>query len=658
MTSDAWNVPTWRAIFFPEAAASPFSADLAVLRTLNRPILWLDLDKHQHIRGELHRYSDGAIFAALEGLRQNNAVPGDTEIAFFETPFQTVSAMRHIHPKEWVALEGQITRIDPPQRLLWEAVYNCHRCTAPTKHRLAGETKYRRYVECGTIGEDGEHTGTPNCAGNAKLDEGASTWIPSLTFELGGLPEEAGKDGQIPTVRVRVDGFMTDYVFGGATVRVCGVLRAPKSGDTVEYIHASSVRPETDEDTERGVTAEDRAHLAGFIARAENDLAARLTLSCFGDWVGVEDHKLALLLSMIGGTPIAEAREPITGLLHIVLAGDPSTAKTALMRRCVALVGGAFVPGPMASSAGLLASVSEADKSGRRRVEPGSMVRADRKILAIDEAGRMDAATRGKLHEAMQSGQVIIEKAAWAKFNGRATIMFGLNPKGGRWDREDTNILGQTDFEESLMSRCWYVGLFLDRIDPERDAEIAERILAKHDGERVDGGINDQLLRKYLFLAKRTAAKLSPEARAILKSAYVDFRKKAEGRPDGAVPVTARQLDQWIYVAQAFAKMRLSTVATAADAEATKAVYERMLAQFGGAPDASILNYGSSRTDREVARLLTEELQKAKGEPRSAADLASAIGAPPERVVKMLDWLKERRESGILEPRPGQWRVA
>src|SRR3990167_2374227 len=116
MTSGAWNVPTWRAIFFPERSASPFSADLAVLRTLNRPILWLDLDKHQHIRGELHRYSDGAIFAALEGLRQNNAVPGDTEIAFFETPFQTVSAMRHIHPKEWVSLEGQITRIDPPLR--------------------------------------------------------------------------------------------------------------------------------------------------------------------------------------------------------------------------------------------------------------------------------------------------------------------------------------------------------------------------------------------------------------------------------------------------------------------------------------------------------------------------------------------------------------
>jgi len=638
---------------------------LLELRQTDRPILWFDLSQHPDFAKFFRPMAWESIFSGVKALRAASGLH-DAELAVFEPPHQTVGELKYARVGAWVALEGQITRIEEQPDVLWRPVYDCF-CGGDRAPEGA------RWAPLGELADGGGYTPSewhgeyprvldacPNCKKpNVFLNGDASTWVPSVIFEASGLPDEANANGELPRVRVRADGYMTDHVLTGQEVKICGVMRAPESKRGSRYIHASSVRLIGDEDFERSITEQDRERIRSFIDRHRGTLIADVVRSCYGDWVGWEPHKAALVLQLVGGTPGDIGTETLTGCIHVALVGDPSTAKTALMRRSVQLRGGRFTLGPGSSGVGLTAYATDPDKrTGHRRLEPGAMVLADRKILAIDEAARIRKEDLDKLYDALQSGQVTIHKAAWGTMNARASVIFALNPKKGRWDKDDTNIVGQTGFDEALLSRCHYLALMLDKPNAARDAEIADKILAKHEGEAEATEINEGLLRKYLFLAHRTEARLAPEARVKLRDYYVSIRQEFKDAPDGSIPITARQLAGLYYMTTAFAKLRLDTVASPEDAAAAIELTRRMLSAFDpNRLDATIMDGRGGGSDRSLYAEV-ERLMLGQNEPLSAVEIAEKIGAPDvRRVVRACDYLCERGR--LIDPRrDGRFRQA
>jgi len=206
----------------------------------------------------------------------------------------------------------------------------------------------------------------------------------------------------------------------------------------------------------------------------------------------------------------------------------------------------------------------------------------------IDELDKMSKEDSSGMHEALEQQQISIAKAGiTATLQSRCSLLAAANPKFGRFD-DSENILSQINMLPSLISRFDLIFPVLDKPNPRDDSRIAAHILKVHrEGERIarnktleiDAAETDQeeeqaikaeipvdLIRKYVAHAKRISLPiLTDEAAKYLNDYYVRFRR--QNKDSRAVPITARQLEALVRLAEASAKIRLAAEVTKDDAE-------------------------------------------------------------------------------------------
>jgi DNA replication licensing factor MCM3 len=476
--------------------------------------------------------------------------------------------------------------------------------------------------------------------GNPLITEyGYSTFRDHQTISIQEMPERAPA-GQLPRgVDVIMDDDLVDRVKPGDRIQLVGVYRSlgnAGSGSAIfrTLIMANNVVLLSSKAgggiAQAAITDTDIRNI-NKISKKKNVfelLSQSLAPSIYG-----HDHiKKAILLMLLGGMEKnLDNGTHLRGDINILMVGDPSTAKSQLLRFVLNTAPLAIATtGRGSSGVGLTAAVTSDKETGERRLEAGAMVLADRGVVCIDEFDKMSDIDRVAIHEVMEQQTVTIAKAGiHTSLNARCSVIAAANPIYGQYDTHKDphkNIA----LPDSLLSRFDLLFIVTDDIEDFRDRQLSEHVLRMHQyrqpgteegapvreqmAQMLGVGIEDSnpdankqtdvyekfnimlhagvtittgrganrrpevlsipFIKKYIQYAKsRVKPVLTKGAADHIVSTYSALRNdELEGSQRKTSPMTARTLETLIRLATAHAKSRLSNRVEEKDAEIAEGI--------------------------------------------------------------------------------------
>ncbi|PTB72954.1 MCM-domain-containing protein [Trichoderma longibrachiatum ATCC 18648] len=362
----------------------------------------------------------------------------------------------------------------------------------------------------------------------------------------------------------------------------------------------------------------------------KKDLLGLLSQSLAPSIYGHDYIKKAILLMLLGGVEKnLENGTHLRGDINILMVGDPSTAKSQLLRFVLNTAPLAIATtGRGSSGVGLTAAVTTDKETGERKLEAGAMVMADRGVVCIDEFDKMSDVDRVAIHEVMEQQTVTIAKAGiHTSLNARCSVIAAANPIFGQYDPHKDphrNIA----LPDSLLSRFDLLFVVTDDIEDARDRQVSEHVLRMHRyrqaGTEEGAPVREQtsqslgvsantqtgsqrptevyekydamlhagvtrtsgrgaskkteilsiaFMKKYIQYAKRIKPVLTQEASDRIADIYVGLRNdEIEGNQRRTSPLTVRTLETIIRLATAHAKSRLSSRVEERDAIAAESI--------------------------------------------------------------------------------------
>ena len=533
--------------------------------------------------------------------------------------------------RQLVSVEGVATKVSSIKPKVVRSVHYC----PETKQHLEREYRDSTDPELGLHALDAQGRELPDRMigitptafpqkdkdGNALETEfGLSEFKDHQTVVLQEMPERAPM-GQLPrSIELILDHDLVDKIKPGDRVQIVGVYRAlsrsgnnPSGGGgafkTVVLVNNVQI---LGRDTSQLTFSPQDVRMIKELGK-KPDILAILGRSLSPSIHGHTVIKRALALQLLSGCEKnLKNGTHLRGDINILMVGDPSTAKSQLLRSAMTIAPLAVsTTGKGSSGVGLTAAVTSDPDTGERRLEAGAMVLADRGLVCVDEFDKMGENDRVAIHEAMEQQTVTIAKAGiHASLNARCSVLAAANPVFGQYDRT-RRIQENIGLPDSLLSRFDLLFVVLDQMDPETDRKIANHVIlghryrsdhggAGHDSDYDDddydsdedmddrdkvhsiwqrnrhnsseGEFSDKdphsndilqhdFLRKYLHFAKtRMKPELTEGAREFIANRYAEMRCRQDER---TLPVTARTLETVIRLATAHAKSRLSNIVEA-----------------------------------------------------------------------------------------------
>ncbi|KAM3436823.1 hypothetical protein MY4824_004106 [Beauveria thailandica] len=477
--------------------------------------------------------------------------------------------------------------------------------------------------------------------GNPLLTEyGFCTYRDHQTISIQEMPERAPA-GQLPRgVDVILDDDLVDKVKPGDRVQLVGIFRTLGNRNTNHnsalfkaVILANNVvllASKSGGGVAQATITDTDIRNINKIAKKKN-LLELLSQSLAPSIYGHDHIKKAILLMLLGGMEKnLENGTHLRGDINILMVGDPSTAKSQLLRFVLNTAPLAIATtGRGSSGVGLTAAVTSDKETGERRLEAGAMVMADRGVVCIDEFDKMSDNDRVAIHEVMEQQTVTIAKAGiHTSLNARCSVVAAANPIYGQYDPHKDphkNIA----LPDSLLSRFDLLFVVTDDIEDTRDRQVSEHVLRMHryrqPGTEEGAPVREQasqflgvsadtqagtqrptevfekfdamlhagvthtsgrgsnkkpeilsipFMKKYIQYAKtRIKPILTQEASDRISEIYVGLRNDGmEGNQRRTSPLTVRTLETIIRLATAHAKSRLSNRVEERDATAAEAI--------------------------------------------------------------------------------------
>lgn len=490
--------------------------------------------------------------------------------------------------------------------------------------------------------------------------------------------------GNTPTWQLEVwlEDDLVNTVVPGDRIEMTGTLRIRQRrnqrGKTEKnlytmFLETVSITPKQKEFIDIAISEEQEREIVEL--SKSPDIFEKIARSIVPSIYGYEEIKQAVALQLFGGTPgkMLVDGGAIRSDMHILLIGDPGSAKTRILQAVSRLVPkGIYVSGKSVTGGGMTA-VAERDEfaEGGWTLKAGALVLGSGGIVSIDEFDKINDDDRAALHEALESQTISVAKAGIvATFTAKAAVLAAANPKYGRFD-PNVYPAEQFDIPTTLLSRFDLIFPIKDTMDVEQDKNIAKHILMQHYAagaqlaeiqqyEQVElPPINGETLRRYIAYARREVLpRLSEESSNRIQEYYIELRQL--GSKSGAVAITPRQIEGLVRMAEASAKSRLSKIVEIIDAERAIALSEYMLKTLavdrGGRRDIDTILTGMPREKVDKINSITsliKKLEETEGVARiqRVIEEAAKEGTDESTVNRYVSELERIGE--LYRPKPG-----
>ncbi|XP_037494357.1 probable DNA helicase MCM8 isoform X6 [Jatropha curcas] len=387
-----------------------------------------------------------------------------------------------------------------------------------------------------------------------------------------------------------------------------------------------------------------------------SDIFRQIIQSICPSIYGHELVKAGITLALFGGVrkhSMDQNKVPVRGDIHVIIVGDPGLGKSQLLQAAAAVSPrGIYVCGNGTTNAGLTVAVVKDSMTSDYAFEAGAMVLADSGLCCIDEFDKMSAEHQALL-EAMEQQCVSVAKAGMlASLSARTSVLAAANPAGGHYNRAKT-VNENLKMSAALLSRFDLVFILLDNPDEVLDKRVSDHIMSLHAGygeqapaakklriaSQNNGSIDmsvrsgslisrlrlepnkdadfaplpGPLLRKYIAYARTYVfPRMSRPAAEILQKFYLrlrDHNTSADG-----TPITARQLESLVRLAEARARLELREEITAQDAMDSEAYVNALL--------------------RDVVEIMKESLYDKYVDEHGVVDFARSGGMSQQKEAK------------------------
>ncbi len=504
----------------------------------------------------------------------------------------------------FVAADGIVRKTDEIRPRIETATFECRGCMR--LHEVE-QTSENRIIEPSLCSE---------CGGRSfRLLQEESKYIDTQTARMQEPLENLAGGTEPKQMLMILEDDLVDKLNPGDKVRITGTLktfREERSGKFKNYIYVNHIEPLEQEFEELHLTEEDEQEILEL--SQDPNIYDKIIKSTAPSIKGYRDVKEAIALQLFGGSAKElEDETRLRGDIHILIVGDPGIGKSQMLKYVSKLAPRSiYTSGKGTTGAGLTAAAVR-DELGGWSLEAGALVLGDQGNVCVDELDKMRSEDRSALHEALEQQTVSIAKAGiMATLNSRCSVLAAANPKFGRFDRFKL-LAEQIDLPSPILSRFDLIFVVEDKPNVKNDSELAEHILEIHQENTINYEIEPELLRKYIAYARKNVNPvLTDEANQVLKEFYVSTRNST-GDEEAPVPITARQLEAIIRLAEASAKIRLKDTVDKEDAEKAVRLQLACLKEVGIDPETGEIDIDkvegrTPKSDRDKLQRVTEEI--------------------------------------------------
>ena len=554
---------------------------------------------------------------------------------------------------EYMELSGQVAITSKVKPKPLELAFDCQRC-GTTSSVPQSDTGIQEPYECSGCERQGPF----------QIDHEQSEFVDVQQIRLKQPPEETnGGSGEDIDVIVHDD--LVDRIRAGDHATIAGTLRMIQPSQTTSgstatfetYFEGEAITIDETDFEDIKISPDEREEIKALAQGEHGDPYELLVDSLAPTIQGEEFHEIkeAIILQMFKGVRTKNPDGSVDrGNSHILLLGDPGTAKSTLLNAAHSLSPrSVYASGDGASAAGMTAAVVSDKGFGTSEwtVEAGALVIANNGIACVDEIDKVHEDAVSSMHEALSNGRVSVNKAGInTTLCAETALLAAGNPKYGRFDPYKS-IGDQINLSPTLLSRFDLMFMLQDTPNIDRDGSIARskvrskrtakaiqngEDVATEDRKRVEPAIDHELIRKWIALAnQRPAPCIRDDAvEEEMAEAFVTIRGMNGYSEDAPVPITWRKLEGIQRLAEQSAKIRLSDTIKSEDVQRAQQRIGSSLRQVGmdteeGTLDADVIETGAAKSQRDRMQTLEALILEMQTESKG--------GIPYEKLYKQTD---------------------